>query len=56
MSGERRGLSPADQEKIGAAMAAVFAQARAAAESVKLDELARCARSQLRGSPCQRAA
>jgi hypothetical protein len=28
MGGEGRGLSPADQEKIGAAMAEVFANAR----------------------------
>ena len=32
MSGELRGLSPADQEKLGAAVAEVFAKARDAEE------------------------
>jgi hypothetical protein len=32
VSGERRGLSPAVQEKLGAAMAEVFAKAREAEE------------------------
>lgn len=36
MSGERRGLSPADQEKLGAAMAEVFAKAREAEEFEQL--------------------
>ena len=31
MSAEQRGLSPEEQEKLGAAMAAVFAKAREAA-------------------------
>jgi hypothetical protein len=56
MSGERRGLSPADQEKIGAAMAEVFAQAREVAERVQLDEVARHGRRDVLRSPCQRAA
>jgi hypothetical protein len=36
MSGERRSLSLADQEKIGAAMAEVFAKAREAEEFEQL--------------------
>ena len=36
MSGERRGLSPADQEKLGAAMAEVFAKAREAEKFERL--------------------
>ena len=38
MSGEPRGLSPADQEKIGAVMAEVFAKAR---EAEKFERLTR---------------
>jgi len=38
MSGERRGLSPVDQEKLGAAMAEVFAKAR---EAEKFERLTR---------------
>ena len=36
MSGERRGLSTADQEKIGTVMAEVFAKAREAEEFAQL--------------------
>jgi hypothetical protein len=36
--GEQRGLSPADQEKLGAAMAEVFAKAR---EAEKFEQLTR---------------
>jgi hypothetical protein len=36
MSGERRGLSPADQDKLGAAMAEVFAKAREVEEFEQL--------------------
>jgi hypothetical protein len=36
VSGERRGLSPAEQEKLGAAMAEVFAHAREAEEFEQL--------------------
>jgi hypothetical protein len=38
MSGERRGLSPADQEKLGTAMAEIFAKAR---EAEEFEQLAR---------------
>jgi hypothetical protein len=38
VSGQRRGLSPADQEKLGAAMAEVFAKAR---ETEKFERLTR---------------
>jgi len=38
VSGERRGLSPADQEKLGAVMAEVFAKAR---EAEKFERLTR---------------
>ena len=38
MSGERRGLSPVDQEKLGAVMAEVFAKAR---EAEKFEQLTR---------------
>ena len=36
MSDERRGLSPSDQEKLGAAMAAVFEKARETEEFERL--------------------
>jgi hypothetical protein len=36
MSGERRGLSPTDQGKLGAAMAELFAKAREAEEFERL--------------------
>jgi len=36
MSGEGRGLSPADQEKLGAAMVELFARAREAEEFERL--------------------
>jgi hypothetical protein len=47
VNNEQRGLSPADQQKLGAAMAEVFAKAR---EAEKFDQLTRslghrCARS-----------
>jgi len=38
MSGERRGLSPVDQEKLGAVMAEVFATAR---EAEKFERITR---------------
>jgi hypothetical protein len=36
VSSERRGLSPAEQEKLGAAIAQVFAKAREAEETEEL--------------------
>jgi hypothetical protein len=36
VSGDRRGLSPAEQEKLGTAMAEVFAKAREAEEFERL--------------------
>ena len=47
MSGERRGLSPAVQEKLGAAMAEFFAMAREADEFEQLTRSLDASRSQL---------
>jgi len=41
VSSEQRGLSPAEQEKLGAAMAEIFAKAR---EAEEFEQLARSCR------------